>query len=393
MSMNLRRVATAAVAAGAMAVGVAGTAFASDDAPSIEVDAPVVVSPVAGPTVYRIADRDRIGTAIEAMQTRCWGPDAANNQRAGASGTIVLASSENFADALAAGPLADVANAPILTTPNGDSLEPRVKAAIAAAHAGTFGMAGCGTKANRVTIVSGEGVLRAGIVEELNLMGLRVDRYSGANRYQTSAVIAAAVWNHPGFQGNRNAGLDLFFADGDDFPDALTSGAAAAEHNGVVLLTMGARGVDTSAALLASLNGPYSGTSASAHREIWAVGGNAAKALANGFGTPANPIEPSNTVVGADRYATAAMLAGKVFGNPKDFVVASGENYPDGVVAGAYAANLDAPLLLTTNGAVPTSTADYLKAKVDNRERVFVFGGPSSVSVQVSQDIATYFNY
>ena len=92
-------------------------------------------------------------------------------------------------------------------------------------------------------------------------------------------------------------------------------------------------------------------------------------------------------------YETAAMLARKAFDNPSDFVVASGENYPDGVVAGAYAANLDAPLLLTTSASLRKVTADYLSEKVDNGERVVVFGGPGSIAPSVSQEIAAAFNY
>jgi putative cell wall-binding protein len=379
MSLKYRRVAVAAVAAASIGAFGAPSAFAADDAPQINIDAPVDVAVPNGPTVLRIADRDRIGTAIEALQSRCW-----------AGGNVILASSENFADALAAGPLADVRNAPILVTPNGDSLDPRVADALTDAY--SVGGTQC-PGFDKVTIVSGTGVLTSGVVDEIeDDLDLDTERFSGANRYQTSTVIGLAVVSDINFEGELNAGVDVFLADGDNFPDALAAGAAAAERNGVVLLTMGDRGIDDSVALATSLNGPYSGPSADAHRSIWAVGGNAAKAAAKGF-QGGQPIEVNFSVVGADRYETAAKLARATFGNPKDFVVASGENYADGVVAGGYAANLDAPLLLTTSAALSKVTGDYLSEKVDNGERVIVFGGPGSVSKAVSFSIAESFNY
>jgi putative cell wall-binding protein len=378
MSNIKRRFGALTVASAACMFMVAPSALAADDAPKIEIDAPVDVQPVAGPTVLRIADRDRIGTAVEALQSRCWD-----------GGSVILASSENFADALAAGPLADVRNAPVLVTPNGNSVDPRVIDAITT----PYKVRGNTCPAfKRVTIVSGTGVLTAGVVTQLEAKGLNVERFSGANRYQTSSVIAMATVADPAFEGNRNAGVDMFLADGDNFPDALAAGAAAAEHNGVVLLTMGDRGIDDSVATLASLNGPHSGFTAMAHRSIWTVGGAATKSAAVGF-QGGQPIEANFSVVGADRYETAAMLARKAFDNPSDFVVASGENYPDGVVAGAYAANLDAPLLLTTSASLRKVTADYLSEKVDNGERVVVFGGPGSIAPSVSQEIAAAFNY
>lgn len=381
MSLKYRRVAVAAVAAASIGAFGAPSAFAADDAPQINIDAEVDVDVPNGPTVLRIADRDRIGTAIEALQSRCWD-----------GGDVILASSENFADALAAGPLADVRDAPILVTPNGDSLDPRVAAALTSSY--SVGGTECGGFDN-VVIVSGTGVLTSGVVDEIENdldRPLTTERFSGANRYQTSTVIGLATVFDPGFNGDRNAGVDVFLADGDNFPDALAAGAAAAEHNGVVLLTMGDRGIDDSVALATAIDGPYSGTGADAHRSIWAVGGNAAKAAAKGF-QGGQPIEVNFSVVGADRYETAAMLARKTFGNPSDFVVASGENYADGVVAGGYAANLDAPLLLTTSAALSKVTGDYLSEKVDNGERVIVFGGPGSVSKAVSASIAESFNY
>src|SRR5699024_5161837 len=71
--------------------------------------------------IYRFADKDRVGTAL----------DAANRTKADGGGdywgdTVILASSQVYADALAATPLADVEDAPILLNQEGSKLDPRV---------------------------------------------------------------------------------------------------------------------------------------------------------------------------------------------------------------------------------------------------------------------------
>ena len=105
------------------------------------------------------------------------------------------------------------------------------------------------------------------------------------------------------------------------------------------------------------------------------------------------PIEQTNTVVGSDRYETATMLASQVFGTganaPRDYVVTSGENYADAVFAGGYAANIDAPLVLTPSASLSPFTANYLKTTAPDKSRIIVFGGNGSVTPAVQGQIVT----
>ncbi len=396
MSKKTRRVAGAVLAASAAFAMVAPSAFAAvDDAPPIQIDGAVIYS-TDGPYVGRIADTDRVATAIKALCSRSdWGSE------------LILADSNNYADALASAPLADLLDAPILVTPgapngNGDALDPRIVSLLVLGCDGKKASGDEG-KFRSVAITSGTGVLTDKIAKQLAAdpvwkadgtldtskgAGLSyVERYSGANRFQTSAAIASEVRWLIEEDGGDN--LDVFFADGYNFPDALAAGAAAAQHNGVVLLTMGATGVDQSTFEVAS-NGPWAGGDM-AHRQIWAVGGNAAKAMKPGW--QGQPIEATNVVVGADRYETAAMLAKQVFGTgadaPVDYVVASGEIYADAVFAGGYAANLDAPLLLTASASLSPATAEYLKSVAPAKSRVIVFGGNGSVTPTVQGQLVT----
>lgn len=396
MSNKTRRLAGAALAASAAFAMVAPNAFAAaDDAPPIQIDGNVVYA-TDGPYVGRIADTDRVATAIKALCSRDdW------------SQTVILAhsgaSKSDFApDALASAPLADVLDAPVLVTAAGDALDPRLVSLFVVGCDGKKGTAD-DKRFNDVRITTGTGVLTDKIVKQLKAAPVwkadgsldttkgagiaTVERYSGANRYQTSTEIARQVawW----FDQNNLDHMDVFVADGNNFPDALAAGAAAAQHNGVVLLSMGSSGMDESTFKFAS-NGAYAADNM-AHRQIWAVGGNAAKAVKAGW--LGQPVEATNVVVGADRYETAAMLAKQVFGTgadaPVDYVVASGETYADAVFAGAYAANLDGPLLLTSEASLSAPTADYLKSTAPAKSRVIVFGGTGSVSTAVQGQLVT----
>ena len=98
MSFKTPRLAAAALAATAMLAASAATAHAygDDTAPSLDVDGMTYVMG-DGPTVLRIAGEDRIATAIKAF---CAVPKWRFNDPK-RSDALVLASSENFADALA----------------------------------------------------------------------------------------------------------------------------------------------------------------------------------------------------------------------------------------------------------------------------------------------------
>lgn len=412
MSFKTPRFAAAALAAAALLVAPAASAYAwgpdgDDTAVPLDVDGRTYVAG-DGPTVLRIAGEDRIATAIKAFcATESW----RNHHSGDNSDRLILADSLNYADALASGPLADLLDAPILVTPSGDKLDPRIVSLL---------VLGCdGVRNTRddapidsVTITSGTGVLKEGIVQQLlappvfvsgvldttkgagipscdsgrDLRDSRrecgVDRYAGLNRYQTATAIAKYVDHVAYYKGYDN--LNVFLADGDNFPDALAAGAAAAERNGVVILTMGAAGLDNTGFEFAS-NYAYSGKMIQNHNEVWVVGGNAAKAAVKGFNGVR--VEPAFSVVGSDRYATAAMLAEQAFtlkAHGQDFVVASGEVPADAVFGGGFAANLDGPLLLTASSTLSTPTGDYLKEYATADARITVFGGTGSVSPTVS---------
>jgi len=343
----------ALVLAGALAFSTA--AAANIDGSPINVDGdPDTVTQPGDPDVWRFADADRVGTALQAAQRTelPWGD------------TVIIANSSVFADALAAAPLADALDAPVLLNAPGNSLRGDVLNYATSAF-------------SNVILVGGTDVFGNAVRTALEDEGVSVDRVEGANRYQTAVQLAGAAIDAAGYEDNVN----IFLADGLNFPDALAAGAAAAENSGVVLLTQGDDRIDA-----VTYGAITENSFALPHESIIAVGGPAAAAAASGH--QGDPIEVNHSHIGDNRYETAVQVAEEYLSDATNFVVASGQHFADAVVGGAYAANVDGALLLTRPQNLTHATADHLESIRLDVENVFVFGGPDSVQPHVSQQIA-----
>lgn len=339
--------------------------------------------------LYRIAGLDRVQTAIEQLTASKLWKDREDNEY------VIVARSDDFPDALAAGPLADLLDAPVLVTPStaagASGVDSRVVAAI-----DEFNF-------KKVIFVGGTGVLPDSWKAQVKAGASNVDsvqRISGATRYDTAIGIAKHMldlrWDGddntlPWFGeegdpvwGSRN--VNIYFATGMNYPDALTAGAAASGNQGIVLLTKdGAMDARTENFVLGQDD--FVGW-AENNIEYRTVGAQAEAALKGA------DIRIDAAYSGANRYETSVLVAKSFPTKVKTLTVASGENYPDGVVAGAFAANHDGPLVLTRNNRVPAEVASYIRsgfadAAVNGRYTpVVVFGGDNSVSRDVSATIA-----
>lgn len=428
MSKTIRRGVLSALAAAALALTLAPSASAE----VIDVDPNFNVQPSVGPSVYRIAGADRIDTAIKASQSRTdWGVNTPTNvvwNCPGVSGypngwpawdvavgttaqvptwpagvlvtctataaqfhgrlDILVARTDDYADALAATPFADTVDAPVLLNPTA-ALNADVAAEIerlAAAYPGvTVG----------VHLLGGESALSQAVFTSISgLAGVdEVDRHSGIDRYQTAASLATTsiamrLLNDVHFGDNWTSTVTTYLTTGLNFPDALAAGAAAANDDGIVLLTAGekmdARGFTDD--YITMLNGWALDTALNLDTETVAVGGPSAKAAAD------FDINLKAKYVGIDRYETATLTATAVFGDPQNFAVVSGQSYADAVVASAYIANADGPLLLSHPNQLTAVTKAYLSSgKVDAGDRVFTFGGTDTLTRAVTLQIADLF--
>jgi len=165
---------------------------------------------------------------------------------------------------------------------------------------------------------------------------------------------------------------DAVLATAAAFPDALSAGALAAGLDAPLLLTPPD---GLAPAVLAELQ-------RLGVERVWLLGGPVA--LAHGIDAELQAAEMDvRRLAGADRYATAVAAVAEA-GVPLtgEVVLASGQDFPDAVAAGALAASPDRlPALLTARDALPESTEAAL-ADLQVRS-VRILGGPAAVSLAV----------
>jgi len=153
-------------------------------------------------------------------------------------------------------------------------------------------------------------------------------------------------------------------------PAMLAISAAAGKSKGAVLLTDGRRMPAATRRYLDS------------HRAaVYAVGRAASHAAP---GLPRN-----HRIVGTNRYSTAIKVAKRFFAEPGSVVIASGGEYVDALLAGAYGGNVHAPVLLVRKNGVPPVVARYIRAhRGDMRDSVLV-GGRSRISTATFNTLRT----
>ncbi len=271
------------------------------------------------------------------------------------SDTAVLASGEDFPDALSASGLAGALDAPLLLTRR--TVAP---AALLAA------LGPAGLDVDSVVIVGGTAAVSAGVADDLAARGFTVTRTAGADRYATAAAVAIRVRELQGAQFEGRA----FLVSGEDFPDGLAAAPYAYAGRGPILLTARSALPPSSATAIASL-----GLS-----EVVVAGG--PQAVSDGVALSLGV--PGTRVQGADRHATAAALAETAVSRgwtEFGFVgVATGATFADGLTGGAAAGVRSGVLLLTSPTTLPASTAGTIDAHAEEITAAAVFGGPAAVS-------------
>lgn len=291
----------------------------------------------------RVEGDDRVATAI-----------AISKDTYETASTVVLARSDEFADALAAAPLAVQLQAPVLLT-DPDALDPAVVAELDRLGA------------TDVVILGAEAAVSDQVAADLETGGRTVDRIAGADRYETAAQIAARV---------EPSGR-VYVATGADFPDALSAGAAAGRLPAPLLLVD--EEVGAAAERVLTDQRPS---------EIVVVGGEVAVSPAvvselEDFGATVTRL------AGEDRYATAAEVHNHVvddFGAVAGIWLASATGFADALAAGPAAANAKATLLLTH--PTDASKADATVAVLEQvGGTVTIAGGPAAVTDQTPRQV------
>ena len=274
---------------------------------------------------YRYSGSNRYKTAIELSKK------AFNSSK-----VAVIASGENFADALSGGPLAYVNDAPLLLV-GGESEASEVNDEL-----NRLGV-------EKVYILGGRKSISAKVENKLHKRNREIVRLEGKNRYATSLEI------YKEFTKFSGASDDTILVNGNIFADALSAGPYAAHTNRAIVLTNG-HDVPKEA-----MRNPKRNT------------------VIGGYSSMDKNIE-GNRISGANRYETSVNIA-KTFNDHKNVMLASGEKYPDGLASISLYKKYEGPLLLTPAKVLPKETKKYIK---DNKiEDVYIIGGTNSVSSKI----------
>ena len=259
---------------------------------------------------------------------------------------IVVASGEDFADALSGSYLANQKNAPILLVKNRNKEINAVKDYIKANL----------NPGGTVYLLGGEKAVPKAM--ETGLDGFNVKRLAGATRYDTNL----AILKEAGI-GNR----DILVCTGKNFADGLSASAV----NKPVLLVKDSL-TSAQKELLSTANGG----------KIYVIGGtNAVNAKIESALTAYGSV---TRLSGADRYQTSVAIATTFFGGADSAVLVYGLNFPDGLSGGSLAYSLNAPLILTANGKQSIAKG-YTSA--NGITSGAVLGGSGLISDKVVKDI------
>ena len=295
--------------------------------------------------VKRISGVDREQTAIEVSKKMF--KDGTNK--------VVLANKNNYSDVLTAAPFAKANNASLLYI-SSNSISKEVMSEIAR------------LKAKEITIIGGEKSVNEGLKKELEKRNFKVERLSGADRYKTSAQIAAKLI------GDKTTTLEI--ASGENYADALSLNNAAEKDKAPILLVR-VNAIDksvedvikSSKASLINIAGGEKSVSENTKANIKKI----SKATINRIG-------------GANRYETSILLA-KYSGAKEVVVVASGEDFADALVAAPFSAQQKGAILLTNKDKLGQNAEQFIKDTKFNKS--YVIGGEKSVSEDVINQLTS----
>ena len=322
-----------------------------------------IVTPPTDPD--RIEGNDRIETSVETSKDLY--PNGTN--------AVVLANAERYTDVLTADPFAIQEKASALLTYKYELPEKTLK------EIERLG-------AKKIYISGGYDAVSKKVVDELANRGYEIFRFDGVDRYDTARKIAIKIRE----KGNTNAAE---LASGEDFPDALCMTPLAVKDHAPILLTKKDSVPKYTKQALAEWdieNIKIGGLDEAVSKEV-------EKQLKSGFEIEKNNKKDSNVYDGAkavkriggeDRYETSAKLAKESYPESKLGVYATGEDFPDALIAGNYAGTKEAPVLLVKGDSLPEPIEKYTKeSKI---KKATIIGGVNAVSDKVFNLIKAIIN-
>lgn len=260
----------------------------------------------------------------------------------------VIASGENYPDALCASPLAKKLNAPILLTGH-ENLDANAEREIQRIGA------------KEVYIIGGTGVISENVEKRLNELGIKTIRLGGADRYATSVKIAETI-----IPENSKVAI----ASGEGFADALSIASIAAQQKmPVLLLKRNEIPIETEKYLKDNkISSAY------------IIGGSGVISEST-VNTISGYQVDTKRLYGSDRYQTNIAILNE-FSSILDFrkiYAASGDNFADVLCGSAMMTDKLYPTILTGK-VLSQSTLDFVSNLAYKTSEVVVLGGTGAVT-------------
>lgn len=280
----------------------------------------------------RLAGADRYDTALKVAEELNLN-----------SGNVVLASGENYPDALCAAPLAKKFNATLLLVGSSGLSSSTVEEIKRRGY-------------NKVFIIGGTAVISEETEKQLSSLGLNVERVGGKDRYETSVKVAEKIYER------GTVGI----VSGEGFADAVSFSAIAAAMNIPILLTV-----------KDNLPVPVKDFITSKKIDRFLIIGGTASV---GSGIESG-LKNTERLWGKDRYETNEKIMDR-FNNLIDagnIYIVSGLDFPDALAASLLACENKGALYLASE-YMAKEQSEYLKAKLPGTKNITVVGGSGALS-------------
>lgn len=295
----------------------------------------------ADAAIIRFAGVTRYDTAIK-TSANGWGSG---------SETVIIVSGKDYPDALSAAPLAKKYNAPILLSETGGLNTQTVQELKR-------------LKTKNAYIVGGTRAVPNNVEGQLKNLGISSTRLSGNDRYETAVKVAEIV-------GTSNG---IVLASGTSFADALSIAPIAAAKGMPILLTLPDKLSNYNKAFITSKNIGVT----------YVIGGNTVIAGSNVKNYP-NPVR----LGGVNRYETNTNILQYFTKNISynKVYLASGLNFPDGLVGAPIAALTQSPIILINDNS---SCMEQINKKLSgvNPSELYVLGGQTVLSDSLVNKVA-----
>lgn len=319
----------------ALILAFTGTILAAPK-PVVKAETKITASSI---NVLRLAGDDRYATSL-AISRQGW----LNSDYA------ILATGENYPDALSAAPLAKKYACPIILISK-YSINDNVLSELKRLHV------------KEAFILGGTGIIASSVDDKLSSNSITPTRIAGTNRYETSVKIAEKLGTND----------EVIVTTGEDFADALSISSIASSKNIPILLTP-KDSLESSVTNFINTKKIY---------KSYIIGDTSS--ISQGVYNQFANLNPER-IDGTDKYERNINI-NKKFSDSIDYstvFIATGNDYPDSLSGAALASRTNSPVILVNSSNI-NGAKELLKDK--NIKNVFVLGGVGAVPNSIKDAI------